>query len=384
MLGQLLLNAVRVGFGFIHFIDCDNNLYLGNFGVVDSLDSLRHNTVVCGNNQDSNIGSHSTTLTHRSKCGVSRSIKEGNLITFVVYAVSTDVLSNTACLTLCNFCITDSVEQRGFTVVNVTHNNNNGTTGFQGFLGILRNIHNSFFNCNNYSLFNLASHFGCNDFGSIIVNSLVNGCHHTEFHQLLDNLGSGFLHSGSKFTNCNLLTDSNGNRSLFNLFQLKSAKFICLGFTLCALRTAIVLRLLFDFLFTLSIIVAHCICRCNVLITLVIFININVRSTGVNLTDFNRSTIRCFALLFLFRSGWNINRLRRFLFLFGFNLGFRLLFLLRFCLYLRFCFLFRLCLFLIRLFFFCLNCRGFLYFLFRCFCLFLSSLLSGLSSFELL
>ena len=281
-------------------------------------------------------------------------------------------------------------------MVNVTHNNNNGTTGLQGLLGILGNVHNSFFNGNNNGTLNLATHFGSNDFSRVKVDSLSNGSEHTELHQFLDDLCGSFLHRCGKLTDSNLLTDSNGDGGLLDFFKLESAKLISLGFSLGILRTAIVLRLLLDLLLALIVIIAHGVCGCNVLIALVILINVDVGSTGINLANLNGSAVRSLTLLFLLGSGRNVYRLvlgfclllRLLCFLFLFGLFLNLRFNLRLCLFLNrglgLGFLFNLGLCLL------LDCRlrlglG-LCLLFRCFglCLFLlSSLLRSLCGLQL-
>src|SRR5699024_6092840 len=91
---------------------------------VNSLDCLRHNAVIGCNNQNCNISYLSTTSTHRSKCSVSRGIKECNRLAIYLNTICTDMLCNTASFALCNLCFTDCIKQRSFTMVNVSHNNN--------------------------------------------------------------------------------------------------------------------------------------------------------------------------------------------------------------------------------------------------------------------
>ena len=64
VLCKLLLDFFGVDVGLIHLIDCNDNLDTGSLCVVDSLDSLRHNTVVCGNNENCDISCLCTTSTH--------------------------------------------------------------------------------------------------------------------------------------------------------------------------------------------------------------------------------------------------------------------------------------------------------------------------------
>ena len=91
--------------------------------MIYSFNGLRHNTVIRRNNKYGNICRLSASCSHCSKSFMSGSIKEGNIATVDFYFVSTYVLSNTACFSGCNICISDCVEKRCLTVVNVSHNN---------------------------------------------------------------------------------------------------------------------------------------------------------------------------------------------------------------------------------------------------------------------
>ena len=53
-------------------------------------------------------------------------VEEGNLFVTHSYAVSTNVLSDAACFFGNDIGVADGIEQRGFTMVNMTHYNNNG------------------------------------------------------------------------------------------------------------------------------------------------------------------------------------------------------------------------------------------------------------------
>ena len=73
--------------------------------------SLRHNTIVCGNNQYNNIRCCSTTCTHGRKGGVSGCIQERNLTAVGFYTVGTNVLGNTTRFTGRHFGATNVVKQ---------------------------------------------------------------------------------------------------------------------------------------------------------------------------------------------------------------------------------------------------------------------------------
>ena len=54
------------------------------------------------------------------------SIKECDILAVAVYSVRTDVLCDAARFGSGNVCVSDLIQKRSFTVVNVTHNNNYG------------------------------------------------------------------------------------------------------------------------------------------------------------------------------------------------------------------------------------------------------------------
>ena len=90
--------------------------------MVDRFHCLRHHTVISGNYQDRNICSIGTAHTHGSKRLMARCVKEGDLLIIDGNHVGTDVLCDTACLSVCHMGVSDTVQKRCFTMVNVAHN----------------------------------------------------------------------------------------------------------------------------------------------------------------------------------------------------------------------------------------------------------------------
>ena len=78
--------------------------------MVDSFNSLGHNTVVCRNNKNCNVGSLCTACTHFCEGCVTGSIKEGDVGAVKIYSVSTDMLCDTARFCGGNLCVSDSVK----------------------------------------------------------------------------------------------------------------------------------------------------------------------------------------------------------------------------------------------------------------------------------
>ena len=136
MLGKLLAYTSGVRTGLIDLIDRNNNGYVRRLGMVDGLDGLRHHAVIRSNNQNNDIGYASTTSTHGGKGLVTRGINKGNGTTLDLNLRCTNCLSNAARLTSSNAGVTNGIQKRSLTVIDVAHNRNHGRPGLQ-ILGII-------------------------------------------------------------------------------------------------------------------------------------------------------------------------------------------------------------------------------------------------------
>ena len=125
---KLLTNTIGRGTRLIDLVNRNNDRNIRCLSVVDSFNGLRHNAVICRNHQNNNVGYLSTASTHSGKRFVARSVDKGDLTSIDVNNRSTDMLSNAACLALCNAGLTDCVKKRCFAVVNVAHNRNDRRT----------------------------------------------------------------------------------------------------------------------------------------------------------------------------------------------------------------------------------------------------------------
>ena len=56
VLGQLGLDAVRVGVGLVDLVDRDDDRHLGGAGVVDRLERLGHDAVIGGDDEHGDVG----------------------------------------------------------------------------------------------------------------------------------------------------------------------------------------------------------------------------------------------------------------------------------------------------------------------------------------
>ena len=126
-----LEEAERLKKELLGTVDGDDYLKSGILCVVDSLDCLGHDTVVGGYDDDGYIRRLGTACAHCRKCCVTGCIEECNVLTVNIYAVSTDMLSDSACLFCDDMGVTDGIQKGGFTMVNVTHYADNRWSAYQ-------------------------------------------------------------------------------------------------------------------------------------------------------------------------------------------------------------------------------------------------------------
>src|SRR5438552_3175677 len=97
--------------------------------MLDRLYCLRHHTVIRGDYENDNVGRLGAAGTHHRESFVTRRVEENNasLLARVVrvwhlHAVCADVLRDSTGFALGYIVGTDGVEERGFPVIDMTHN----------------------------------------------------------------------------------------------------------------------------------------------------------------------------------------------------------------------------------------------------------------------
>ena len=216
---QVLTDTVWVSTWLINLVDSEYHWHTGSLCMGDSLLGSRHHGVIGCDDDDGDIGSLSTTGTHGGKRLVTWSIQEGYLATAVQgHTVGTDMLGNTTRLTGNHIGIADIVEQRGLTVVNVTHHGYDWSTWNQVVLIILFLAH---------GLLNLGTHvFGLetellsHHIDGFSIQTLVDRNHDTYTHQGRDNLSNADIHHRSQLANGNELSKLQGLAFLLLLTSL--------------------------------------------------------------------------------------------------------------------------------------------------------------------
>ena len=131
--GELLDDLGGVGFGLVDLVDGDDDRHLRGAGVVDGLEGLGHHAVIGCDDDHDDVGDLGSASTHAGEGFVTGGIEEDDLAAegggvglgdFDL--VGADVLGDAAGFAACDVGGADGVEQRGLTVIDVTHDGDDG------------------------------------------------------------------------------------------------------------------------------------------------------------------------------------------------------------------------------------------------------------------
>ena len=120
-LGQLVLDAVRVGVGLVDLVERDDDRHLGRAGVIDRLERLGHHAVVGGHHDHGDVGHPRPTGTHRRERLVARGVEEDDAAVALDDLARADVLRDAAPLAGGHVGCPERVEEARLAVVDVTH-----------------------------------------------------------------------------------------------------------------------------------------------------------------------------------------------------------------------------------------------------------------------
>ncbi len=109
--------------------------------MVERLNRLRHDAVICCDHEDRDVGDLRTTGTHGGERLVTGGVDEGDgavdALVLGVDLVRTDVLGDATGFTGDDVRVADGVEESGLTVVDVTHDRDDGGTSLELFVGFV-------------------------------------------------------------------------------------------------------------------------------------------------------------------------------------------------------------------------------------------------------
>ena len=205
-LRELLLDVVRVGVGFVDLVDGEDHRYAGGLRVVDRLDGLRHDAVVGRDDDDGDVRDSGAARTHGRKGFVARGVEERDLLSVQHYAVSSDVLGDTAGLALDDVGLADVVQQRGLTVVDVSHDRHDRRTRNQILLLVLAFVGDGLLNLHGDE-FGLVTELLGDDHERLGVETLVDRHHQSEVHAGHDDLRRRDVHHRSQLADGHELRD---------------------------------------------------------------------------------------------------------------------------------------------------------------------------------
>lgn len=165
--------------------------------MMDGLDGLRHDTIICRDDQDGDIRDLRAAGTHGRESFMTRRIEENDLLAFAVDLISTDVLRDAAGLVRLHVRVADAVKQRRLAVVDMPHDRDDRRAELQGFWIILDlrdfrriDIGRQFF----------ARHteFRSHERSRIKIDFLIDCCHDAHHEELLDDFCRRIAHLRSK------------------------------------------------------------------------------------------------------------------------------------------------------------------------------------------
>ena len=102
---------IRISARFINLVDSYNDRYYSRFGMIDFLNRLRHDAVICRDDEDGDIRDLGTARAHGRERLMARRIEEYDLLALAVDLICTDMLRDTTSLVRLYMRVTDTVEQ---------------------------------------------------------------------------------------------------------------------------------------------------------------------------------------------------------------------------------------------------------------------------------
>jgi hypothetical protein len=207
-IGELLLDALRLGIRLVDLVNGDDDGDLGCAGVVDGFQGLRHHAVVGRHHQHHDIGDFGAAGAHAGERFVAWSIDEDHFASVFFNVVCADVLGDSAGFLAGHVGFADGVQQRGFTMIDVSHDGDHG----RAFEQILLFFGNLIFLLRFFFVSNCAggsSELACHLRRELGIERLVDRSQNVAVHQFLDDHTGLHIQLLGKFLHRDAFRDGN-------------------------------------------------------------------------------------------------------------------------------------------------------------------------------
>ena len=195
---EVFANLVGIGPGLVDFVDGEHHRHVGSLRVGDGFLRGGHHRVVGSDDDDGDVGHLRTTGTHRREGFVTGCVEEGDATTvFKFHVVGTDVLRDAAGLARNDVGLADVVEQRGLTVIDVTHHRHNWRAADEVF-GLVFFLADGLLHLGR-DVFGLESELVGHKVDGFGVHSLVDRHHNADRHQRRNHLHRRDAHHRGEF-----------------------------------------------------------------------------------------------------------------------------------------------------------------------------------------
>ena len=196
------LDGIGICSGLVNLVDGKDDRYSCSHGMVNGLFGLRHDVVVGSDDDDGDVRHLCTACTHGCEGFVTGGIEEGDFTSVLqTHVVGTDMLGDASGLAGNDVGIADMVEKRCLTVVDVTHDGDNGSALHKVLLTVF-GFHDGLADfCTDE--FSSESELIGHEVNGFLVKTLVDADHDADAHACTDDLGHGHIHHGSQFVGRN-------------------------------------------------------------------------------------------------------------------------------------------------------------------------------------
>ena len=134
--GQLPLDAFRLGVGLVDLIDGHHDRHFGGPRVIDGFERLRHDAVIRRDHQHHDIRDPSAARAHQGEGFVAGSIDKGYLSSLPLHLICADALRNAPRFVRRHIGFAQSIQKRGFAVIDVAHHRDHRSARSQVFRAI--------------------------------------------------------------------------------------------------------------------------------------------------------------------------------------------------------------------------------------------------------